>query len=307
MVEDAIKFSPPELNSYLSENINIIKNGMAFSERYPKLIFEPSQINILYSDLIKELISGQENSTITIRKFGTIACYIAEIINPNNKSKEAWNRVPQATEEGKVIKYYGFQKINDANKRIGNIVERYDYSSGKIKKVLIENAYQDAVNEIVNFWINAWLEGGNNYSAMVLAGKEISHDRVANTVLLFENYSYSQSGDSAYKCVKPDGTFFLRSTPCPKYSGIAYPITTGGFAYKRVEVKEIVISREEACGLARQKKVKYEEMFSRSKERRDEMFKGASREFRQKSRKTSKENHDRAIENRDNQIREFCR
>ncbi len=79
MIEDAIKFCPPELNSYLSENIKVIKDGMAFSERHPQLNFEPSQINILYSHLIKELSSGQENEHNTIRKFGTIACYAIQL------------------------------------------------------------------------------------------------------------------------------------------------------------------------------------------------------------------------------------
>ena len=119
--------------------------------------------------------------------------YIAEVINPNNKYRATWERVPQATEDGKIIKFYGFRKINDASKRLGNIVERYDYSSGKIDKALIENAYQDAVNEIVDFWLSAWLKGGNNVSTMVLAGKEISHVRDKSTVLHFENYSHSQS------------------------------------------------------------------------------------------------------------------
>ena len=124
MIIDTILFCPPELKSYLIKNISIINSGMSFVDRNPNVDFKPAQIKIFYSQLIERLKLGDENSYNTIRKFGLLSCYIVENINPCDVGKTLSKKVPQATEDEKVVKYDGYQKIDNDNieKRIEKLI-----------------------------------------------------------------------------------------------------------------------------------------------------------------------------------------
>ncbi len=175
MVEDAIKFCPAELKTYLVKNIATVKDGMTFVDRNPEIDYGPEGIKSFYSRLISDLKSNEIQSVNTVRKFGLISCYIAEIINPCNKWR--FNRVPQATEDEKIIKYDGHQEIDDIDTRLEDLVADYEmyYSFNKVDRAIIKRAYGKAVNEIVDYWVSAWTASGNNITQICARGKEVSH------------------------------------------------------------------------------------------------------------------------------------
>jgi len=180
MVKDAIKFCPPELQSYLIKNLSSIKGGISFLDRNPQLHFKPTQLKGFYSQLVEGLKSSDANSGNTARKFGLIFCYVADIVNPYDAGRGKSCKAFQCTAEEKIIKYDGYQKIDSDNidKRIEGLVNNYKslyYYDKVTDRAKFENTYQNAVNEIVDYWLSAWKESGNKITKLCSVGKEISH------------------------------------------------------------------------------------------------------------------------------------
>ena len=101
IVEDAIKFCPSDLKSYLIENKSTIKKAMAFVDLDYEIDIEHEDVKIMYLSLVNSLKADRTNDFETAREFGLLSCYLAEIINPTNKGR--FKRVPQASEDEKII------------------------------------------------------------------------------------------------------------------------------------------------------------------------------------------------------------
>jgi hypothetical protein len=155
MIKDAITFCPPSLQTYLNNNMEAVKSGMCFVDNNLDLKIDPYQIKNFYSTLLTRLNGDLKQEYNTASKFGLIACFIAETINPYSLRTYS-TRAPQASENEKVVVYDGYQKIFDITKRIEIMANNYKlyYSSSTLDKAILDQAYSTAVNEIVDYWVS---------------------------------------------------------------------------------------------------------------------------------------------------------
>jgi hypothetical protein len=171
IVYDAIEFCPVELQAYLRNNIAIVSAGNHFAERHQRRSFsiDPYETEVVYNHLIKDLKEGKYNKFNTAHAFGVIACFIAETISPDNY------RTPQHLIPNDVS-YDGHHEVGDIKSHITILIENYRIPGRKkMKKEITELLYNVAVNEIVDYWVSAWEEGGYQTGMFASAGKKISH------------------------------------------------------------------------------------------------------------------------------------
>ena len=171
IVYDAIEFCPVELQAYLRDNIATVSAGNHFAERHQRRSYsiDPYETEVVYNHLIKDLREGKYNEFNTAHAFGVIACFIAETISPDNY------RTPQHLIPNDVS-YDGYQEVGDIKSHITILIENYRIPGRKkMKKEITELLYNVAVNEIVDYWVSAWEEGGYQTGMFASAGKKISH------------------------------------------------------------------------------------------------------------------------------------
>ena len=171
IVYDAIEFCPVELQAYLRDNIATVSAGNHFAERHQRRSFsiDPYETEVVYNHLIKDLREGKYNKFNTAHAFGVIACFIAETISPDNY------RTPQHLIPNDVS-YDGHHEVGDVKSHITILIENYRIPGRKkMKKEITDLLYNVAVNEIVDYWVSAWEEGGYQTGMFASAGKKISH------------------------------------------------------------------------------------------------------------------------------------
>ena len=171
IVYDAIEFCPVELQAYLRNNIAIVSAGIHFAERHQRRSYSinPYETEVVYNYLIKDLKEGKYNKFNTAHAFGVIACFIAETISPDNY------RTPQHLIPNDVS-YDGHHEVGDVKSHITILIENYRIPGRKkMKKEITELLYNVAVNEIVDYWVSAWEEGGYQTGMFASAGEKISH------------------------------------------------------------------------------------------------------------------------------------
>ncbi|MFZ2632734.1 MAG: hypothetical protein WAZ60_20695 [Desulfosalsimonadaceae bacterium] len=149
MIKDAIKFCPQSLQTHLTNNTEAIKSGMFFIERNPQIRISSRQVETWHKSLVSELEGEVKFGNNTMDKFGFIAGFIADTINPSYV-RSSRLRVPQASERNKIIYYDGYEKISDINKKMEELSNTYSlyYSFNKVEGAIIDKAYSDAVNQI---------------------------------------------------------------------------------------------------------------------------------------------------------------
>jgi hypothetical protein len=171
IIYDAIEFSPVELQTYLRDNLAIVSAGNHFAERHQRRSYsiEPYVTEIIYKQLIKDLKKGKYDEFNTAHAFGVIACFIAETISPDNY-RTVQHLVPND------VSYDGYQEVGDVKSHITSLIENYRIPSRKkMKKEITELLYNVAVNEIVDYWVSAWEDGGYQAGRFASVGKKISH------------------------------------------------------------------------------------------------------------------------------------
>lgn len=186
LVYDAIELCPTKLKEYLRQNSLSVVAGMHFKERHPKSIYSiaPYDTEIIYKSLIADLKEGRYDEFNTAHSFGVLACFLAETISPDDYKTPA-HLVPDQ------VKYDGYQRLNPDNVKsnLSSLIENYRKPCRKVeKREITDQLYNVAVNEIVDYWVSAWKEGGFQAGTFASVGHEISH---RNLVL---NAKTSKSG-----------------------------------------------------------------------------------------------------------------
>ena len=174
LVYDAIKFSPAELQAYLRDNIAIVAAGNRFAERHQRRSYsvEPYDTEIIYKQLVIDLKTNKLDEFNTAHAFGVIACFIAETISPHYYTT-AQNFVPYD------VSYDGHQEIGDVRSHITSLIENYQISGRqKVAPEITEMLYNLAVNEIVDYWVSAWVSSGHEAGRFPGAGEKIDHRMV---------------------------------------------------------------------------------------------------------------------------------
>jgi hypothetical protein len=174
LVYDAIEFAPSELRDYLRDNLDSVIAGTHFAELHQRRSYSinPYETESIYNYLIEDLKEGKINEYNTAHAFGVMACFIAETISPDNF------RTPQHLIPDDV-KYDGFQEIDNVKSNITSLIENYrNPCMHKWDKDLMEDLYNVAVNEIVDYWTSAWEKSGYQTGTSALKGQEISHQNL---------------------------------------------------------------------------------------------------------------------------------
>jgi hypothetical protein len=174
IIYDAIEFCPQELQGYLRDNISIVSAGNHFAERHQRRSYsiDPYKTELIYNHLVKDLKQGKYDEFNTAHAFGVMACFIAETISPDNY-RTPQHLIPNA------VRYDGYQEVGDIKSHITGLIEDYRIPCReKMKKEITELLYNVAVNEIVDYWVSAWGEGGYQAGMFASAGKKISHQNL---------------------------------------------------------------------------------------------------------------------------------
>ncbi|MDY6904016.1 MAG: hypothetical protein SWH61_04950 [Thermodesulfobacteriota bacterium] len=177
MVEDAVAFCPGPLQAYLTKHLATVKEGMGFVDRTRRPA-DPGQIAPVCDFLVKQMEGHYPlpDDYNVISKFGLLACFIAEIVNPSHKGN---SRLPQASEKRLPVVYDGYQPLVDVKQHtdalVGYYRDAYAYESVVPPKILA-TAYNAAVNEIVDFWTHVWVASGHEIGLVCTKGTRISHE-----------------------------------------------------------------------------------------------------------------------------------
>lgn len=171
IIYDAIEFSPMELQTYLRDNLAAVIAGIHFAERHQRRSYsvDPYSTETIYRHLIKDLKEGKHDEFNTAHAFGVIACFLAETISPDNY-KTPSHFIPD------YVSYDGYQEVGHIKSNITSLIENYRIPGRKrVKKEVTDLLYNVAVNEIVDYWISAWENAGNQTGMFASIGKKISH------------------------------------------------------------------------------------------------------------------------------------
>ncbi len=165
MLEDAYQFCPTSLKTYLQKNQLYVRWGGGIATRWDRVRLDPWELEIVYRKLVSSLKSGKAGEFQTAKRFGVLACYVAETILPG---PVYINR--QDYEPPQVV-YEGYSVRPDLRSRIAYLMVQYrakhawDNNPETLKPL-----YQKAVNEIVDLWVSAWKEAGLDVSGMADRG-----------------------------------------------------------------------------------------------------------------------------------------
>ena len=174
LIYDAIEFSPAELQAYLRDNLIDVRAGSHFAERHRRRSYsvDPFATEIIYKQLIKNLKSPSDDDFNTPHAFGVLACFIAETISPDNYRTPS-QMIPDD------VSYDGYQEVGHVNSNITVLIENYRIPyRNRMEKEITDQLYKVAVNEIVDYWVSAWMASGHQAGLFADTGKKISHQIV---------------------------------------------------------------------------------------------------------------------------------
>jgi hypothetical protein len=171
ILKDSIHLSPKKLRAYLVKNFDAVHDAIHFADRNRQahLSINPENTIDIYTELVKSVQNGQENEYNTARRFGILACFIAETISPDNFNISR-RFIPDR------VTYNGFQKVNNVEENVSGLVTKYrkPYKGNKQAKVT-DHLYNVAVNEIIDQWISVWKAGGKDPGPHRPEGAKVSH------------------------------------------------------------------------------------------------------------------------------------
>jgi hypothetical protein len=171
LIYDAIEFSPAGLQAYLRDNIAVVAAGNRFAERHQRRSYsvDPYATEAIYKQLVIDLKRNRMDQFNTVHAFGVIACFIAETISPDNYVT-AQHLIPYD------VVYDGHQEIGDVKSHITTLIENYRIPGRKrMDPEVTALLYNAAVNEIVDYWVSAWVSSGHQAGQFAGAGETINH------------------------------------------------------------------------------------------------------------------------------------
>ena len=171
LLYDAIEFCPVELQAYLRDNIATVAAGNRFAERHQRRSYsiEPYATELIYKQLVEDLKTNKLDEFNTAHAFGVIACFIAETISPDNYTT-AHSMIPYD------VSYDGHQEIGDVKSNINGLIENYRIPGRyRMEPEITAMLYNAAVNEIVDYWVSAWVSSGYEAGRFTGAGEKIDH------------------------------------------------------------------------------------------------------------------------------------
>ncbi len=169
MLENAYQFCPPALKTYLQQNQQYVRWGAGIATRWERVRLDPWELETIYRQLVANLKSGKAGEFQTAKRFGVLACFVAETILPG---PVYINRLDY--EPVKVV-YEGYAQRPDLKSRIAYLMVQYrakhawDNNPESLRPL-----YQKAVNEIVDLWVSAWKEAGLDISGAAERGATVA-------------------------------------------------------------------------------------------------------------------------------------
>lgn len=176
IIRDAIVFAPENLQKYLVDNFESVHKGVHHVDISVKSnkSLNPYDAEDIYQALIDSLNKGKLHSYNTLHRFGVLAGYLAEAVNPSNH-KKLRDLVPRR------VSYDGQHKIGAIHESLSRIIRNYrNPYLGQQRRDVTDFLYIVAVNEIVDHWTSAWLAGGQTLGEQKLAGYHIKRARKAD-------------------------------------------------------------------------------------------------------------------------------
>jgi len=171
IVIDAIAFCPDNLKSYLENRQKLVMDGLKYGSLNPEPIDTSASVRI--SDTLSKRISqGRQNEFNVITSFGTLAFFLSETISPG-LCRTVHPLLPE------VVTYDGPDSINDTLSRVKSLMEESRPFHGSCEPETVGQAYNLAVNTIVDFWVSACIKGGLDTGPALDAGSQINHTQNA--------------------------------------------------------------------------------------------------------------------------------
>ncbi|MBI9074541.1 MAG: hypothetical protein JEZ02_03945 [Desulfatibacillum sp.] len=171
MIEDAISFCPENLREYLKAREMLVAKGMKHGDYAPGPI-DPMSSKRVYDLLVQRLKQGKLDDPNVIISFGTLAFFLSETVSPGPcRTLDAL--LPE------LVLYDGTDFITSPEDSILSTLELSKPYHGACDEESIGNAYNIAVNVIVDFWISAYNAANLDSGELVVVGTQVDHTRRA--------------------------------------------------------------------------------------------------------------------------------
>ncbi len=176
IIRDAITFAPENLQHYLVTNFEAVHKGIHHVDLLDKRnkSLNPYEAEDIYRAILDSIEKGKFCSYNTTHRFGVLAGYLAETVNPANH-KNLRYLVPGR------VHYDGEHAIGNIHNSLSRIIRDYrNPYLGQQRREVTDFLYNVAVNEIVDHWSSAWRATGQEAGEMKLAGYDIQRARQAD-------------------------------------------------------------------------------------------------------------------------------
>lgn len=176
IIRDAIMFAPTNLQDYLVNNFEAVHKGIHHVDTHDKRLgsLNPYAAKEIYHSMIDSINKDKLCTYNTAHRFGVMAGYLAETVNPV-EHKKLRDLIP-----GQVL-FDGYHEVNDIHHSLSRIIRDYrNPYYGQQRREVTDFLYVVAVNEIVDHWISAWLTGDQEIGEEKLAGYDIQRVRQAD-------------------------------------------------------------------------------------------------------------------------------
>lgn len=171
MIDDAISFCPDNLREYLDARKALVLKGMKHGD-YASGPIDPMSAERVYNLLIERLKQGKADDPNVIIAFGTLAFFLSETVSPG-----ACRTLDALLPEW--VLYDGTDPINNVEETILCTLELSKPFHGQCDEESMGDAYNVAVNVIVDFWIAVFNEAGMETGALLPVGSQVDHSRQA--------------------------------------------------------------------------------------------------------------------------------
>lgn len=176
IIRDAIMFAPEQLQDYLVTNFEAVHKGVHHVDSYDRQMqgLNPYQAKEIYQSMLDSIRKGQLCSYNTAQRFGVLAGYLAEAVNPSAHEKLR-DLIPGR------VHYDGPHPIGDIQQSLSRVVRDYrNPYLGQQRREVTDFLYIVAVNEIVDHWVSAWQTAGQEVGEFKVAGYDIQRVRQAD-------------------------------------------------------------------------------------------------------------------------------
>ena len=171
MIADAISFCPDNLRDYLGAREKLIYKGMNHGD-FATGPIDPMSAKRVHDLLVERLKQGRQDDPNVIIAFGTLAFFLSETVSPGPcRTLEAL--LPE------LVLYDGTDTIENMEDTILATLEMSKPFHGACDEESIGNAYNIAVNTIVDFWISAYGKAGLDPGELRPVGSQVDHSRKA--------------------------------------------------------------------------------------------------------------------------------